>query len=185
MARPTTTLSVLLALAALPGLSGCQPATEREGAGEGRVEGQEGATGEAGRAMSPGGAVGAELDGVYASFTRAYAEANVQALMDEVYADSAFYLPPGSPILRGQDQFRGQFAFLEPYGRDQRPGPRIEFEIVDRDVRDDLAYDIGLYTIRPPDAPEAAGSRGKFIVIWKRNADGEWRIWADGYSPVE
>lgn len=182
MARSTTALSVLLVLAALAALSGCQPDAERDGAGEGG-EPREGAA-----ASSTGGgtdAVGAELDRVYESFTRAYAEANVQTLMDEVYADSAFYLPPDSPILRGQDQFRGQFAFLEPYGRDRRPGPRIEFEIVDRDVRDDLAYDIGLYTIRPPDAPEAAGSRGKFIVIWKRNADGEWRIWADGFSPVE
>lgn len=132
-------------------------------------------------------AVDRALDDVYATFTRAYAEANVQLLMDEVYAPGAFYLPPGSPILEGQDEFRGQFSgFLEAFAREDRPGPDISFEIVDRVVSGGLATDIGVYTIRPPGAAaDAAGSRGKFIVIWKRNARGEWRIHADGYSAIE
>ncbi len=127
----------------------------------------------------------AALDSAYATFTRAYAEANVQLLMDQVYAPDAFYLPPDSPILQGQDQFRGQFSFLERYARDDVPGPEITFDITDRDMAGDLAYDIGTFTLRDPGAPEdQPGSRGKFIVIWKR-IHGEWRIWADGYSPLE
>ena len=46
----------------------------------------------------------AALDSVYAAFSRAYAAANVQILMDEVYAPGAFYLSPGLPILEGQDE---------------------------------------------------------------------------------
>ena len=39
---------------------------------------------------------------------------------------------------------------------------------------------------RAPGAPEGAvGSRGKFIVIWKRDAEGRWRMHADGFSPVD
>ena len=45
-------------------------------------------------------AVEAALDSAYATFTEAYARANIQLLMDEVYAEDAFYLPPDSPILR-------------------------------------------------------------------------------------
>lgn len=127
----------------------------------------------------------AALDSAYATFSEAYARASVQLLMDEVYARDAYYLPPDSPILHGQDQFRGQFSFLERYTRDGDPGPEITFEIVDREIRGDVAYDVGVYTLRPPDAPpEAEGSRGKFIVIWKRNGRGEWRIRADGFSAV-
>lgn len=130
-------------------------------------------------------AVDAALDSTYAVFSEAYARANVQLLMDEVYAPDAFYLPPDSPILQGQDQFRGQFSFLERYARADAPGPRISFEITDRQISDDLVTDIGVYTLRAPDAPaDAPGTRGKFIVVWRR-IRGEWRIWADGYSAVE
>lgn len=133
---------------------------------------------------TPGG-VDAALDSVYATFSEAYARANVQLLMDEVYARGAFYLPPGTPILEGQDRFRGRFSFLERYARNGGPGPEISFQIVDRDVDGNLAYDIGIYTLRPPDGSEAGASRGKFVVVWKRNADGEWRIHADSFSAME
>lgn len=130
------------------------------------------------------GAVNAALDSVYAAFSEAYARANVQMLMDRVYAPDAFYMPAGSPILEGQDQFRGQFSFLEPYARDGLPGPDIAFDIIDRDVDGDLAYDIGIYTI-DPGAPGGQPGRGKFLVVWKRNSQGEWRIHADSFSPLE
>lgn len=131
-------------------------------------------------------AVAARLDSLYGVFTRAYAEADVDLLMDSVYARDGYYLPPNRPILAGQESFRGQFeSFLGPIAQRGEPGPRISFDIRDRDVGGDLAYDIGVYTIRPPDAPEdAPGSRGKFIVIWKRGADGTWRIHADGFSAI-
>ncbi|MFO7893121.1 MAG: nuclear transport factor 2 family protein [Longimicrobiales bacterium] len=132
------------------------------------------------------GAVNAALDSVYATFSEAYAQANITLLMDGVYARDAYYLPPGSPILHGQDQFRGQFSFLERYTRDGGAGPEIAFEIVDREISGGMAYDVGVYTLRAPDAsPEAEGSRGKFIVIWKRNSRGEWRIHADGFSAID
>ncbi|MGK7311284.1 MAG: YybH family protein [Candidatus Longimicrobiales bacterium M2_2A_002] len=130
-------------------------------------------------------AVNAALDSVYATFSEAYARADITLLMDEVYAEDAYYLPPDSPILQGQDQFRGQFSFLERFARDGGPGPRISFDIVDRDIDGDLAYDIGVYSIVAPGAAgDAEPGRGKFIVIWKR-IDGDWRIRADGFSPLE
>lgn len=128
--------------------------------------------------------VSAELDSVYATFSRAYADAEVDLLMDSVYAPDGYYLPPNTPILEGQDAFRGQFeGFLGPIAERGEPGPVISFDIRDRAINSDLAYDIGVYTIRRPDAAaDAPGSRGKFIVIWKRDAAGAWRIHADGFS---
>jgi ketosteroid isomerase-like protein len=153
----------------LPALAGCGPAAREADPAPGRA------------------AVEAELQAVYDEFAEAYAAADVDVLMREVYAPDAYYLPPGSPILAGQERFRGQFeGFLGPIAEAGRPGPRISFEIVDRDISGDLAYDIGYYTLRPPGAPEgAAGSRGKFIVIWKRDAQGRWRMHADGFSGVD
>jgi ketosteroid isomerase-like protein len=129
--------------------------------------------------------VGARLDAVYETFTRAYHEADVDLLMREVYAEDGFYLPPDQPILSGQGEFRQSFAgFLDQFREAGEPGPDISFDIVDRDIEGDLAYDIGIYTMRPAGDAEAVGDRGKFIVIWKRNAAGEWRIHADGYSAM-
>lgn len=126
-------------------------------------------------------AVAADLDSIYGVFTEAYRNADVERLMREVYATDGYYLPPGGPILEGQEQFRRNFEFLDRY--EAGAGPRISFEILDRDVSGDLAYDIGYYTLRSPDdAGEAGGDRGKFIVIWKRDARGSWRIHADGYN---
>lgn len=128
-------------------------------------------------------AAGAQLDAVYETFVRAYYEADVDLLMREVYAEDGFYLPPNQPILSGQGEFRQSFAgFLDRFREAGDPGPDISFAIVDRDIDGDLAYDIGIYTLRPAGDAGAAGDRGKFIVIWKRNAAGEWRIHADGYS---
>ena len=129
---------------------------------------------------------GAALDSVYAVFSEAYAQANVQLLMDEVYAPDAYYLPPGSPILESQDQFRGQFSFLERYALGPGPGPEISFDIVDRRIAGNLATDIGIYTLRTPDAPaDADPGRGKFVVVWRRNDRGEWRIHADAFSSLD
>ncbi|MGI9039353.1 MAG: YybH family protein [Gemmatimonadota bacterium] len=125
----------------------------------------------------------ARLDAVYETFVRAYHEADVDLLMREVYAEDGFYLPPNQPILSGQGEFRQSFAgFLDRFREAGDPGPDISFNIVDRDIEGDLAYDIGIYTLRPAGDAEATGNRGKFIVIWKRNAAGEWRIHADGFS---
>jgi uncharacterized protein (TIGR02246 family) len=139
-----------------------------------------------GPASSDSAAVAAGLDSVYATFRRAYAEADVARLMDSVYAPDAFYLPPGAPVLEGQDQFREQFSsFLAPIAERGEPGPSISFEILDRRIDGNLATDIGIYTLRPPGGAETdAGSRGKFIVVWLRDAAGRWRIHADGYSAM-
>ena len=118
------------------------------------------------------------FDRVYEEFSRAYRDGD-PAGVTALYTPDAFYLAPGDSIARGGvDRHFGWLASFEA-----GQGPVIEFEIVDRQVAGDLAYDIGYYTIRAADAPAGGGSRGKFIVIWKR-AEGAWRIHADGYSEV-
>ena len=97
-----------------------------------------------------------------------------------LYAEDAFYLAPGDSIARG-DVGR-HFSWLSQF--EAGKGPVVDFEIVDRTVRGDLATDIGYYRIRRAGEPEGSGSGGKFIVIWKRDPSGGWKIYADGYSEV-
>ena len=116
----------------------------------------------------------------YARFSAAY-RAGDPAGVAALYADDAFYLAPGEEIERG-DVGR-HFEFLGSF--EPGTGPIIEFEIVDREVSGDLAYDIGYFTFRREGQPSENAPRGMFIVIWKRGEDGVWRIHADGYSDVE
>lgn len=141
-----------------------------------------------GTIVSGGGVLAQEAPGeaerafeeTYAAFSAAY-RAGDPAAVAALYADDAFYLAPGGEIDRG-DVGR-HFAFLASV--EPGAGPIIEFEIVDREVSGDLAYDIGYFTFRREGQSAENAPRGKFIVIWKRGEDGIWRIHADGYSDVE
>jgi ketosteroid isomerase-like protein len=119
------------------------------------------------------------FEAAYEAFSAAY-RAGDPAAVTALYAADAFYLAPGDEIDRGN--VARHFEWLSSF--EPGAGPLIEFEIVDREISGGLAYDIGYYTIRRPDAPAGSGSRGKFIVIWKRGEDGAWRIHADGFSDV-
>ena len=122
---------------------------------------------------------GAAFDRVYEEFSRAYRDGD-PAGVAALYTEDAWYLAPGDSIERGE--VGRHFEWLSSYepGR----GPVVEFEIVDRAVAGDQGYDIGYYRIRAAGASEESASGGKFIVVWKRGADGTWRIHADGYSEV-
>lgn len=120
------------------------------------------------------------LDQAYAAFARAYREADPDAVA-ALYAEDAYYLQPGSPIRRGRETIREGFArYLGRFREAGAPGPSIEFEIVDRDARGDLAYDIGYYRLRSRE--DGPVHRGKFVVVWKKTDEGTWRIHADGFS---
>lgn len=162
MGTRTITLGATLVMLAVASANGQEVASAREGSEE------------------PRAAVERAFDAMYDAFTRAYREADPDAVA-ALYAEDAFYLQPGSPIRRGRETIREGFArFLGAFRRAGRPGPSIEFEIVDRDIEGDLAYDIGYYRLRSTE--EGPVQRGKFIVILKRGEDGAWRIHADGFS---
>jgi ketosteroid isomerase-like protein len=124
------------------------------------------------------------FDAIYAKFTEGYKLANPQMVAD-LYTRDAFYLSPGSKIERGHDYVLNQFSFLNSF-KSRPHGPAIGFRIVDRQVSGDLGWDIGYYLMNNEGKPITAEDQpnGKFIVLWKRGPDGQWKIFADGYSDV-
>jgi ketosteroid isomerase-like protein len=62
----------------------------------------------------------------------------------------------------------------------------IDFEIVDRTVREDLAVDVGYYTLTTTPAAESGErpgrSVGKFVTVAAPEADGRWRFRVDAYN---
>jgi ketosteroid isomerase-like protein len=126
-----------------------------------------------------------DFDAVYARFTEGYRRANPR-MVAELYTRDAFYLQPGRDIERGYDRVLNAFSFLDSY-RNRPTGPAIGFRIIDRQVSGDIGWDIGYYLMNGDGRPITEQDRpaGKFIVLWKKGADGQWRIFADGYSGVQ
>jgi uncharacterized protein (TIGR02246 family) len=97
------------------------------------------------------------------------------------YAEDAVLLPPGAPPVKGRTAIREFWnGFLQPYtvvltlGTDQIEG------------RGDLAYVVGHYhmvtTPKAKGTPAQAPEDGKFLEVFKRQADGRWRYVVDMYS---
>lgn len=126
----------------------------------------------------------AAMDAVYERFTRAYRLGEPDSVV-ALYDDAPLYLPAQGDMRNGRDELRREFGFLRTI-RERGGTARISFESVDRAASGDLAYDVGYYTLRVerPDGTMSPPSRGKFTTVWRRTADGEWRIHVDGFSPA-
>ena len=113
------------------------------------------------------------MKAVYSTFTRAYKQADA-AMVANLYTEDAYYLEPNTLIIQGRDTIQANFErFLGRFS--PGAGPDIRFEIIDRRISGDQAYDIGYYLFN--------GQRsGKFIVLWQQQPDGGWLIRADGFS---
>jgi uncharacterized protein (TIGR02246 family) len=118
----------------------------------------------------------------YQRFSAAYASLDAQRV-GQVYTADAFSLPPGGDIIRGRAAIMELYedAFREARARGHTR--RITFEFVDRTAAGDMRNDIGYYTIVTTDRDGHSRShRGKFLKVWRRDADGVWRIRSDSYS---
>lgn len=101
------------------------------------------------------------------------------------YEDGASMLPPGSPTATGKEAIREVWA-------DITASASIDWQTTAVEVSSagDLGYATGTYTLGVSDAEgNPAAERGKWVAIWKKQADGSWKqvlgIWnRDQEAPV-
>lgn len=92
-----------------------------------------------------------------------------------VFAEDGWQMPPNAPPLVGRDSVRAFWANATRWGR-------WEFDLQSRDVitEGSLAVERGKFTLRftpGSQAPMPAfEDRGNYVVLWRRDTDGEWRI---------
>jgi uncharacterized protein (TIGR02246 family) len=96
------------------------------------------------------------------------------------YADDASLLPPNTPIATGKQAIRS--VWTEMLGN---PGFSASWESTKAEAASsgDFAYDIGTYqlTLNDPQG-KPTSDRGKYVVVWKKQADGKWKATADMFS---
>lgn len=86
------------------------------------------------------------------------------------YADEARLLPPNDQMLSGLAAVR------ETFGGMIGAGLGGELTSVEAGVAGDIGYNVGTYTLT---AEGTTVDKGKFMEIWRRSDNGEWRITND------
>ena len=96
------------------------------------------------------------------------------------YADNAVLMPVAEPIVEGRDAIREEWRHV--FGI---PGFTNTSRLValEPSQAGDLAYLRGVYEspMLGPDGQQVI-ERGKWLSVWKRQADGAWRIVADIFN---
>ena len=95
------------------------------------------------------------------------------------YTDDAVLLPPNGPRVTGKQAIRAAWTALIA------PGVVLTWsaEKVEVSQSGDLAYIVGSYEDSSKDAKgKPATDKGKTLEVFKKQADGSWKVVADMYS---
>ena len=107
-------------------------------------------------------------------FTTAFNNGDAESLA-KLYTEDAALLPPHFFRVEGRQDIQDFWQAAFDAGV-----TGITIEKVESEVRGDTAYETGAfsYTARGEDGLLVPAS-GKYIVIWKHGADGQWRLHRD------
>ena len=116
-----------------------------------------------------------QIDSAFAAATNA---GSVEGMMAG-YAADAMVMPPNMPMARGTDQIRSLWT-----GMTSQKGT-LQLIQETADGAGDFMYTTGRYRYQMPPAGTSAGAAedGKYLLVYRRGADGKWMVVADTWSP--
>lgn len=97
-----------------------------------------------------------------------------------LYTDDAMVLMTSVPAMRGR-------AAIEAGNAKMMPGmgvKDVKISVDDVEVHGDVAIETGKYefTLQPPGATAPTVDTGTYVAVWKRQADGSWKLYRDASS---
>lgn len=95
------------------------------------------------------------------------------------YSDDALLLPPNAPMVSGKQAIRAMWTSL------LGPDVSLSWHATKVEVArsGDLAYLVGTYTISMKDPQgKPMTDNGKFVEVWKKQADDKWKAVTDTYN---
>jgi len=96
------------------------------------------------------------------------------------YVEDAVLLPTAAPLIRGKAAIREEWAHVFAIPDFKNKSTLTQVEVANSA---DMAYTMGTYvaTMMGEDGAEAT-EPGKWLSVWKRQADGRWLIVVDTYN---
>ena len=120
-------------------------------------------------------AVRQAIEQANASFTQAVKQGDTVGMVAN-YADDAVMMMEGTPAWHGRSEIAKQIiaAFKPMKGAD------VKLTTSQVDIGGDYAIETGTYetTVSPPGGKPAT-EKGKYVAVWKKQADGSWKIYRD------
>ncbi len=100
------------------------------------------------------------------------------ASLAALYTEDATLLPPNSEPIRGRQGIQAFMGTLMEMGLRE-----ATLETVDVEYLGDVAHEVGAYTLKiEPKGGQATTDRGKYVVVWKRDGDGPWKLAVDMWN---
>lgn len=114
-------------------------------------------------------------------WNRAFAERDAEALAG-FFADDAAMANPGEQLVRGKQSIR---EAVEAFAEDPNLNVSFRANRVQVATSGDLAYSRGQYmlTSTDPGTNQPESSRGYYLTVWQKQADGSWKAVEDFITP--
>ena len=101
---------------------------------------------------------------------------DLDAYVRAYYAQDAVVLPPNGPVVSGEAAIA---SFLKAFP----PMTNFEFNLVHMEGTADMAWVQGSYNMTmTPEGSPPINDTGKYIEIWKKQANGDWRVVRDIFN---
>jgi uncharacterized protein (TIGR02246 family) len=162
---PRTRLILLAPIFAMAFTTSCYHAGEKDGQAEHQQEIQQA------RAADEAAIRAASI---------AWSQAAAAKDLDKVisfYADDAVQMPNKAPAAKGKENIRKNWAPMLA-----APGPGFSWQTssVELTRSGDLAYETGAYNFVTTDKKgKTNDEKGKYVVVWKKQSDGLWKVVVD------
>jgi uncharacterized protein (TIGR02246 family) len=110
----------------------------------------------------------------YKAFEEAFHRGDADTI-SRMYTEDSEWLIPEAPVVRGREAIAQGWKRIIGSG-----GNTVRVDIGEVQESGDWAYDIGRFTASAPDG--SVLNAGKYIVIWRRQSTGEWKIHRDIFN---
>ena len=125
------------------------------------------------------GAVRQAIDAANTKFVEAMKRGDTVTIADN-YTDDAVVMPQGTESWRGREAIRKGFGGM----LSQATLKEFSMKTEDIAIGGDLAVETGSYeeTAQPKAGGKEVKDKGKYVVLWKRQPDGSWKIVRDIFN---
>ena len=112
-----------------------------------------------------------------ARFVEAF-KAGDAATIASLYTETAKMLPPDTTEIAGREAIQAEWqSWIDDGLKD------LTLEAQEVEASGDLAYEIGSFSLQAPtENNEMVTATGNYVVVWKRGADGDWRLHVDTWN---
>ena len=121
----------------------------------------------------------AAIEAANAKFSEAFARGDAKAL-SAMYTPDAIAFPPDSEMIRGNEA-------IGAFWKATRDGGVQSAALTTDDVgrSGDIAYEVGKVSLTiHPVGKEPTKTAAKYVVVWKRQPDGSWKLHRDIWNSL-